>query len=177
MNIIHALRTEKDGTYNTEFDHQDSLCIIDHGLGFNKDLKCALLEDLHNQTLHRRVVATEYIFNQRIRKLYPKFDFVFDVNAWYQENGIENLQSFEYSPKKDLNVFACSFNNNPHIGRKLLTCALHYYGFFNPETCSKTFTLNPYEVIGTLYDCVGDRADWYKKFFDGKQLADFYQTR
>ena len=76
-----------------------------------------------------------------------------------------NMQIFENSSKKNLNSFVCSFNNSPHIGRKLLTCALHYYGFFNPETCSKTFTLNPYEIIGTLYDYVGDRASWYKKFF------------
>jgi len=177
MNIIHTLRTEKDGTYNTEFDHQEPLCIIDHGLGFDKNLKCALLEDLHNQTLHQRVVATEYIFNQRIRELYPKFDFVFDVNAWYRENGIENLQTFDHSSKKNLNSFVCSFNNNPHVGRKLLTSALHYYGFFNPETCSKTFTMHPWEVIGILYDYMGDRADWYKKLFDGQQHDNFYHTR
>lgn len=177
MNILNTLRTEKDGTYNTELDNQDSLRIIDHALGFDRNLRCSVLNQIHNQTLHRRTVATEYIFDHRVRDLYPKFDFVFDVNSWYQENGIENLQTFEHSPKKDLSVFACSFNNNPHIGRKLLTSAMHYYGFFNPETCSKTFTLNPYEVIGTLYDFVGDRADWYKKFFDGKELNDFYQNR
>jgi hypothetical protein len=177
MNILNTLRTEKDGTYNSEIHNQDPLRIIDHALGFDKNFQCKLLDDLHDQTLHRRTVATEYIFNQTIKDRYPKFDFVFDVNSWYQENGIENLQVFEYSSKKNLNSFACSFNNTPHIGRKLLTSSMHYYGFFNPETCSKTFTLNPYEVIGTLYDYVGDRAEWYKKFFDGKQLDQFYQTR
>lgn len=177
MIILNTLRTEKDGTYNTDIVDQGSLRIIDHALGFDKNVKCEVLDQLHAQTDHRRTVATEYIFNKQIKDTYSKFDFVFDVNTWYQENGINNLQIFENSSKKNLNSFVCSFNNSPHVGRKLLTCALHYYGFFNPETCSKTFTLNPYEIIGTLYDYVGDRASWYKKFFDGSQWPDFYQTR
>jgi hypothetical protein len=177
MIIINTLRTKTDGTYNTVITDQAPVRIIDHALGFDKNLQCEVLDQLHAQTDHRRTVATEYIVNKQIRDTYPKFDFVFDVNTWYQENGIENLQLFEHAPKTNLTTFACSFNHNPHVGRKLLTCAMHHYDFFDPETCSKSFTLQPYEVIGTLYDYVGDRAKWYNKFFVGAQIPDFYGTR
>lgn len=177
MNILNTLRTKTDGTYNTELDHQDSVRIIDHALGFNSNLHCEVLDRIHEQTWHRRTVATEYVLDKQIQIRYPKFDFVFDINAWYQENGIDNLQTFEHSTKTNLNSFACSFNNSPHVSRKLLTCAMHYYGLFDPETCSKSFTLQPYEVIGSLYDHVGGQAECLKKFFVGTQIPDFYGTR
>jgi hypothetical protein len=177
MIILNTLRTESDGTYNTVITDQAPVRIIDHALGFDKNLQCEVLDQLHAQTDHRRTVATEYIVNKQIRDNYSKFDFVFDVNAWYEENGIGNLQTFENSSKTNLTAFACSFNHNPHVSRKLLTCAMHHYDFFDPETCSKSFTLQPYEVLGTLYDCVGDRAKWYNKFFVGTQIPDFYVTR
>ena len=174
---MNTLRTQNDGTYNTHIDNQESLLIIDHAMGFDKNFRCNVLDQIHNQTSHHRVIATEYVINKQIQKNYPKFKFIFDINSWYEENGINDLQVFEHSPKTNLTKFACSFNNSPHISRKLLTSAMHYYNFFDPDTCSKSFTLQPYEVNGTLYDYVGDRAGWYKKFFDGSQLPDFYSKR
>lgn len=177
MIITNTIRTKLDGTYNTVLNNQDPIRIIDHAMGFDRNFKCQVLDHIHDQTDHRRTVATEYIFNKKIRNNYFKFDFVFDVNAWYRENGIQNLQAFPISSKSTRSSFVCSFNNNPHISRKLLTDAMHYYGFFNAETCSKSFTSQPYEVIGTLYDLIGGRAEWYKKFFFSEQIPDFHGTR
>ncbi len=139
---MNTLRTQTDGTYNTHIDNQESLLIIDHGMGFDKNLRCDVLDQIHNQTSHRRTIATEYVVNKQIQKNYPKFNFIFDINAWYKENGINDLQVFDHSPKTHLNKFACSFNNSPHIGRKLLTSAMHYYNFLIPKHAVKVLHCN-----------------------------------
>jgi hypothetical protein len=175
--IINTIRTKSDGTYNTEVCHQDSVRIIDHLMGFDQDYNCDFLSDLAIQTLHRRTIATEYIFDKAVIEKYNKFDFVFDINTWYQENNIKNIQCFETVEKKNFQNFICSFNHSPHVSRLLLTSALHHYEFFDPGTCSKHFTMFPNDILGYLYDFVGNKANWYSMFFNNNratQIPEFY---
>ena len=174
---MKTLRTKTDGTYNTEVDNVEPLMVIDHLNGFDMQFDCQVLTEIHDQTTHTRPLHSEYIVRSNIKKRYPKLNFTFDINSWFYENGIKNIQTFDDSYKKDFLNFACTFNNNPHVSRKLLTCAMHHYGMFNTNFSSKTFTIQPYEVIGALYDFVGTKTDLYKKFFVRDTETDFYGTR
>ena len=174
--FMKTLRTKTDGTYNTEVDDREEITIIDHLTGFDKNFKCSVLDEIQHQTLHQRKILTEYVVSSAIKNNYPRLDFTFDINSWFYENGVRNLQCTDDSYKKDFLNFICTFNNSPHVSRKLVTSALYHYKMFDPQFSSKTFPIQPYEVIGTLYDYVGEKAKWYKKFFVGDTSTDFYHT-
>ena len=172
-----TIRTIPTGKYNVNLKNvNDSITVVDHLDGFSIEAKSPVLTAVHLQTNEHRTVHCEYIPNTNIKNNYPKLEIKFDVNTWFGENNIASIHP-KFNASKNITKFLCSFNNANHTGRILLTSALNSYGYFDPETCSKNFICQPNDILGYLYDLVGQQAEWYKIFFTQNNSGDFSSTQ
>ena len=74
---MKTLRTKTDGTYNTEVDSVEPLMVIDHLNGFDMQLDCRVLTEIHDQTTHTRPLHSEYIVRSDVKKRYPKLTRIY----------------------------------------------------------------------------------------------------
>jgi len=134
--------------------------LLDHAMGFTPELHNAWLDRLADK--NNITVLTEYIFDDRVRKVYPhlkfKFDYAFKQHLLGQLKDCTQHQNINYQN------FICSFNGAYHMSREFLVLALHKFGWYNPDYCSKNFTIDPVALDGHITRFVGDNDRFYNKF-------------
>jgi hypothetical protein len=137
----------------------------DHLGGFDQNLKSPVLDRLASQSDGRTlIVESEYIFDQRVKKNYPNFDFVFSLPLHNQL--LDNLKGYTIHPELTFKNFLCSFNGTSHVGRKLLVSGLEKFGLFNPTYSSKNFVFTKDIISGHIKDYLeGIDQTLYDKFF------------
>ena len=136
-------------------DNTTGVLIPDHLGGFNSAYRSTVLDRLAEQADARSMtVTTEYIVDQKIQDRYPTFDFRFDFNT--HQKVLNHFGEYNIHPEKSFDNLLCSFNGSPHVGRQLLTSALHRFGLFNPKYCSKNFPITNEQVSGHIAQYVGE---------------------
>lgn len=159
-------------------DNPDLVEIVlhDHLGGFDRDLRNPML-DLVNRFAQdhcRRVrVYTGYVMSLPITAHYAWLDFSrIDCAV------LEDLRDYGTHPALSFEKFICSFNGTEHVGRQLLTAALHRFGWFDPECCSKNFTFTADQIDGHVASYVPGQHRLYRKFFLGDvNDHDFFDTK
>ncbi len=163
MNINHPYIL-KLNSHSSELTDIDA---FDHIGGFDKDYNNALFNFLTEKS-RRHVIRSEYIFDDKIKKVYPNFDFVFDIKQCIKGNCFNQFLNYK-KPETQFNYenFICSFNNSDHVGRQLLTSILNNQGVFDPNYSSKNFSCSNDRVTGHLHrmDLTQDEIRFYEKFF------------
>jgi hypothetical protein len=142
----------------------------DHADGFDCNFRNHFLDQITTPSR----VDIEYIPDDTIRAQYPLLDLRFDFN--HVTVSFETLRDYQCHPDLDYKNFMCSFNGYGHVGRKLLTAAIHKFGWFDPMYISKNFKYTVDEIDGHLFDEVGTNDRFYRKFFIGENSQEFFQT-
>ena len=146
--------------------------VIDHLLGFDQCLRCAVLDHVHEHCDDQLLVITDYRFQHDCMDHYPKLKF-----AWGDTWVNSCFQNYHAHPDIDHRNFLCSFNGSPHVGRKLLVACLHRFGWFDPRYVSKNFTYDLDGLDGHINDYLDpDRARFYRKFLIGEDSGEFGAT-
>lgn len=145
----------------------------DHGGGFAQDLKHEILDQLPN---HEQIfVCTDFVPTQDLQSSYPHIKFSLRLNRKIQVIN-DQIKNYRQHPVLDYENFVCSFNSAEHVSRKLLVAALHQRSWFDFEYSSKRFTFTVEELDGHIKDYVGERDQFYRKFFINNNTHDFGQT-
>lgn len=152
---------------------QSSCMVLDHMGGFDQTLRCRIL-DVLNQS-QNLTVHTEYILDECVKNQYRNLDLRFDIDLWKTGNYADSFLGYTTHPEIDLQNFICSFNGTAHVSRKLLTSALHKFGWYNPAYCTKNFSFSSDVISGHVKDFVPDTERFYKKFFASDDI-DFFQS-
>lgn len=133
--------------------------------GFDRDLRCELLDQLCSESTTFDTINTEYIINGDILQHYRSLNLRFDLNSWLEQNHINDFAGLDTHDSIKFRNFICSFNGSPHVGRKLLTSCLHRFGWFNPQCTSKNFAIDLGALDGHIIEISGERESITRKFF------------
>jgi len=159
---------------NIALPTDETLVLIDHLSGFTQNLNNDVLTYL-SDCKYKNKILTQYIVTEQLKNQFFNLDLAFALDLQYQIN----LQNFEnYTVSLDVNYknFICSFNGTPHVSRKLLVSILKKFEYFNPAYCSKNFSFTTDVIDGHIGDYVGNRDNFYRKFFISANAEDFFQT-
>ena len=166
MNLITPLN------YNTfVLDHGHPVTVTDHLGGFDPMMNCDVLAQLVEQGAN--VIQTEYIANDQVNAHYPELDIKFNLDLYLEGNFFNQLHGYTMHPEIDYKNFVCSFNGSAHIARKLLVASLQQFGYYNPDYVSNAFEFTVDNIDGHIYELVGDRSRYYRKFFVGDGIDKF----
>lgn len=138
-----------------------NLITTDHLGGFDIELNNHVLDYASsNQTTKKKVVSTEYIFDNKVKQKYKniEFDFLFDLNK-------KLFLNYKTHPELTFKNFVCSFNGSEHVSRKLLVSILNKFNWFNLKYCSKNFVYSDVDLDGHIGDYTNDKWSFYRKFF------------
>lgn len=155
-----------------------TVTLEDHLLGFDQQYNNSILsalDDYSRSNNKRTEVYYHQLLDTGVKEKYPNLDLRFDLG-----NATHLLwdQYKDYTQHPDLAYrnFLCSFNGSEHVSRKLLVAILQRFGYFDSEYCSKNFTFTAEKLDGHLCDYVGDRIQFYFKFFIADDSALFFDT-
>lgn len=146
----------------------------DHLNGFDVNYKNDILDlilSFASRQDQRITVHTSYIFDDHVRANYKKLDFKCRMFKM-----LHSFHDYRQHPVLDFQNFVCSFNGAEHVSRKLLVAILKKFGFYNPEYVSKNFVFSSDKLDGHITDYVGDRNNFYKKFFIDDDSDEFFNT-
>jgi hypothetical protein len=152
----------------------------DHLDGFSEDLSnihFARLNEYAGKTGKRFNIGCSHVYDQSIQEKYPNLDIRVDINLIRYHPGAAwtRLVGYTEHPPVDFKNFICSFNGSPHVSRKLLVSALHKFGYYHPDYCSKNFSFTVDDIDGHISDYQVNDA-FYRKFFVGENSELFFQT-
>lgn len=142
--------------------------ILDHMGGFDRFLRCNLLDELNKSSIKNNrclEIFTEYIIGPQIATQYSNLDLKFDVDLWIRENNIKQFFNYQTHPELQFSNFLCSFNGSSHVSRQLLVAILKKFGFFCPDYSSKNFTFSEEMLSGHVTNYVQGKDTFYHKFF------------
>ena len=165
--------TDEQSIYDiTSFPNE--IFLDDHIGGFDVDFRNPWLDHVSKSVVEPTTVTTYYIVNDQVKKNYP--NLTFKLSRKQTDKVFQSLQKYNQPPEINYKNFVCSFNGSPHVSRKLLTSALNKFKWFDPAYCSKNFSYDSDEINGHIADYVGDRENFYSKFFISKDNQEFDQT-
>lgn len=146
--------------------YNNGIAIPDHLGGFDCNYYSSVLADIvmYADELKIKNIATEYIFDDKIKKQYPDITFSYDQSLFGGINW-QTLTKYNIHPEINFKNFICSFNGSPHVSRKFLVAILKKFGWFNPLYCSKNFSYTSDILDGHIHDYVKDQHTFYNKFF------------
>jgi len=150
------------------------IIIKDHLGGFDAEFKNPVLDHISNTVTQKTTIVTYYIVNDQVRQNYPNLTFKIDT---HQAQLFQQLSDYTIHPELSFKNFICSFNGHAHVSRKLLTAILNKFKYFNPEYCSKNFVHNTNTLDGHIFDYVGERNNFYRKFFITNNSEIFSQSK
>lgn len=156
----------------------DRFYLADHVGGFNSDNINSILASINqyakDNNKHYVIDLTQYV-EPSVKELYQCIDlkFCFDFQEKYLWS---KFKQYNMHPDIAYKNFVCSFNGNDHVSRKLLVSAIHKFGWFDAEYCSKNFVYTNDILSGHIQDYVGDNESFYNKFFYGQDSNSFFQT-
>jgi hypothetical protein len=149
----------------------DSYGLVDHGGGFDSELKNYYLNSLGQQTC---LVQCEYSIDEVLQGIYPHITFRLSPHKF---NLLGSFNQYDQHPQQRFHRFLCSFNGSDHVGRKFLVAALHRWGYFDNDTCSKNFRFTSDKLDGHLADHLDQQQhQFYRKFFIDKTSAEFFES-
>lgn len=166
----------------TEFEDLDSLplefSIMDNCHGFDQDLENVLFTRLNRYAIEKKRsyrIFYHQILSQNILDKYPGLDLRFKLFSypliW------NKFEDYNMHPKIRYENFLCSFNGTHQLSRCLLTAAIRKFGWWNPETCSKNFTMNIDQLDGHLFHFLdSNQCQIIRKFFVDENDVAFMQT-
>jgi hypothetical protein len=152
----------------------DSIILIDHLAGFDCNLHSTVLDVLQQQRYPNEIYM-QYILSSQVKKNYPSLNLKFSAELQNSIN-FTKLANYNTHPKTCYKNFVCSFNGSPHVGRKLLVAILQKFQYFDPNYCSKNFSLTTDMLDGHIQDYSGERDNFYRKFFISDNSEDFFQS-
>jgi hypothetical protein len=115
-------------------------------------------------------VIISYPFLKDLTDLYSNLDIRWHIPAYM----FSAFKDYQNPPPVDFKNFVCSFNGFEHVSRKLLVSILYRYNLWNPEYCSKNFTIDHGELDGIIQHYVGYKDNFYMKFFVGNNSQEFF---
>lgn len=147
----------------------DHYSLLDHGGGFDQYLRNPRLDSVRHKPCQ---VDCEYFVDDRIQSTYPNIQFQFSS---FKSELLESFRDYHEHPEQTFQKFLCSFNGSDQVNRKFLTAALHRWGYFNPDTCSKNFKSTQLKIDGHLADYLDPTQHrFYRKFFMTDSSPDFF---
>jgi hypothetical protein len=156
----------------------DRFYMVDHFGGFDSAGHNLILSGINQYARHnnkRYIIDIVQYIEPSIKQLYDCIDLKFCFD--FQEKHLwSQFKKYNTHPEIDYKNFVCSFNGNDHVGRKLLVSAIHKFGWFNSEYCSKNFVYTEDVLSGHIQDYVGEQESFYNKFFIGLDSNNFFQT-
>ena len=145
----------------------NELVIYDHLNGFDQTKYSSILDSVVNQAMESNIntIITGYIFNESIKNQYPNINFKYQQEA-VGGRGWEGLSTHLPTNIKSekFKNFLCSFNHAPSIGRHLLLAMLGQFELFDPDYCSKHFTISKDSIDGHVYAMEPINNRYYRKF-------------
>lgn len=115
--------------------------LTDHLGGFNDSFRNEVLDDVPPKS----TVYTEYLFPDEIKRSYPSLDLRFSAYQFILGNQIYEIsklaESFGSAPLH-FPGFVSTFNKANNIGRHWLLAALMKQGWYDPNYCTKHFSLD-----------------------------------
>lgn len=154
------------------------LVLQDHLGGFDIHHYNLVLDKLNKNALARGItynVIYHNILDKSVLDCYPNLNITFSAKHQNQFN-LDKFVDYNMHPELDYKNFVCSFNGTSHVSRKLVTSILHKFNWFDPDYCSKNFSYSVDALEGHISDLVGDRENFYRKFFISRNSDDFFQT-
>jgi hypothetical protein len=157
-----------NGTYEPVFKLLDNLEstieLRDHLGGFDVDLTNPVLEAINNQAIKENRtfdVIVHSPLHLEVKERYSKLQFQYQLPRYM----FCAFEKYNMHPEINYKNFVCSFNGMPHVSRKLLVSILHKFKWFNPDYCSKNFSMTQDEIDGHLAEYTGNAQSFYNKFF------------
>lgn len=151
----------------------NTLVLIDHLKGFDIHGHNEVLDDVDRQAREAGVclrTVTNYIPDEDLVVRYPNLRLAHHLNGYTWDP----IKNYGQHPEVRFENFICNFNGTNYISRELLVAALHKFGWFNPEYCSKNFTSNQDTLDDYIQQYTGNDAIIYRKFFIGEDSQKFF---
>jgi hypothetical protein len=149
--------------------------ILDHLGGFDESLRNPVLDRLNSYAVlnnRRYNVIISYPFLNDLTDLYSNLDIRWHIPAYM----FRGFKDYHNPPPVDFKNFICTFNGFGHVSRKLLVSALHRYGLWNPDYCSKNFAFSQESLDGAILEITGAHERFYNKFFMSEAGDKFYES-
>lgn len=147
----------------------------DHLTGFDENNTNSILDLIDSfaaKQQNRITVYTSYIIENNVQQYYSRLDFKYKM----YKGLFQSLYDYRQHPVLNFQNFVCSFNGSAHISRKLLVAILKRFEYYKPEYVSKNFTFSIDQLDGHLVDLVGQKNNFYRKFFIADNSATFFDT-
>jgi hypothetical protein len=153
----------------------NNLFIGDHLNGFNSEFNNTMLKDINEQATETKIVYTNYILDNRVKKMYPKLDLRFSTEKYY--NIIEDPSKFVSTKKKTFENFVCSFNGSGTIARQFLISAMHKFKWIREDYFTKNFECFKDRIDGNISSFFDnpEQTRFYRKFLIGDNQEEFYK--
>lgn len=173
MNYVYA--KDYEAFNQTNLPINDDTYIVDHIGGFAEDLTNPLLDSLQARGFLNNVYL-QYVVDPRLKEKYKSINVKFSAKL---QNDINFTKHKNYTIHPEINFknFICSFNGSAHVSRKLLVAILNRFKYFDPAYCSKNFSYSTDVLDGHIEDYVGDKSNFYRKFFIPTENKEFMQTK
>jgi hypothetical protein len=149
----------------------EHIAVVDHLGGFDENLDNSILYKMNKIANPGTCVATSYFLDHDITKKYPNLKFSVDTGG-----KLEEFRAYHIHPEVQIKNLVCSFNGSPHVSRKLLTAALHRFGFSNNNYVSKNFTYASTELDGHIRDYPHKHTELYRQLLVGNENEDYFQS-
>jgi hypothetical protein len=121
-------------------------------------------------------INVDEFYSLAIQDQYPNLNFVHSIESFNRYRNFQQFQNYNIHPEIDYKNFICSFNGTQHISRKLLLAAIHKFGWYNTEYCSKNIAFTASELDGHIADYTHEQAQFYRKFFISDNSQCFFQS-
>lgn len=155
-------------------DEFDEVTLLDHLNGFTSTGTNSML-DVMNAKDRKIKVVYHQILSDKIKDQYKNLDICFSATLQRNMN-FRHFEKYNIHPIVHIKNFLCSFNGSPHVSRQLLVSALHVFGLFDSDYCSKTFSISSDEIENHISFFLDDDDSFYRKFFVNADFNDFAQT-
>jgi hypothetical protein len=145
--------------------------------GFDIDLKNQYLDRLNSIAKNQNKIVKvrlSYVVEDTIQQCYPNLKLTFELIEDFLKL-FNQLHNYNTHPDINIKNFVCSFNGTDHVGRQLLVSALNHFGYFDPEYCSKNFSVTADQIDGHITNYVNERNCFYRKFFISNDSDKFFQ--
>ena len=148
--------------------------IGDHLNGFDEHHRNVILDLIDSfaaKQSGRITIYTSYILDDNVLQNYKRLDFKCRMFKMFH-----SFHDYRQHPLLDFQNFVCSFNGAEHVSRKLLVAILKRFGFYNADYVSKNFVFSCDQLDGHIIDFVGEKNNFYKKFFIADDSEKFFNT-
>lgn len=153
--------------------------LTDHLGGYSSDMTNIVfdcLDKIAKNSSKKITVRYHSMVSHTTNTHYLNLDIKFDADLQNKLN-LDKFLNYNIHPEINFKNFICSFNGSAHVSRKLLVAVLDRFKYFNPAYCSKNFSYSTDVLDGHIKDYVGDKSNFYRKFFIPTENKEFMQTK